>query len=295
MVPGERRLSRRPSADHRASVVEAALTRRCDAETACAPFHRLQKDAVATLDALADAGPCVLILGDSLSRGPSPGPDGADLHDYPDHLFNMLAIAEGSPHRAYAPGQLLDEVAVALVRRLGPGDGLVIQDAGPHHGVSELAGLAVRRLAAAADPGVRVAAVTAPGDARTAAEFDWSRPLPGGRSPNDAVRAAARRCGAGLIDLEALRPIWDTALEPHGLRALQADGVHFTRAGGALYAAALATLLAGVTDRSAPALSQAVAPGGASWFTRLAASAMRSGRAAASPEGGATSTASRGR
>ncbi|MGX6648992.1 hypothetical protein ACWCOP_13735 [Maricaulaceae bacterium MS644] len=236
----------------------------------------------------------MLMLGDSLSRGPSPRPDGADIFDHPDLMFNAVAIEGGSPFRAYAPGQLLDEVAIGLARLLRPGDVLVLQDAGPHHGVAALAGLAVERLIAAARPGVRPVAVTAPADAHTPAACDWSTPLSPAGSANDAVREAARRCAAGVVDLERLRPVWDAELSVIGLRVLEPDGVHLTRAGGALYAAAAAGAAAVVNERAARALAGAVDGESGSRFTRLAASAMRSGVAAVGPDIGAERAASRG-
>lgn len=284
MVPGECGLSANPPNDVRAAIIATALERRHEAEAGCAPFHRIQKDAGATLEALGQDGPRVLMLGDSLSRGPSPRPGGADVFDHPDLMFNALAVEGGSPFRAFAPGQVLDEVAIGLVRQLRPADVLVVQDAGPHHGVAALAGLAVERLIAAARPGVRPVAVTAPADAHTPSVCDWSTPLSPAGSANDAVREAARRCAAGVVDLERLRPAWDAELAALDLRVLEPDGVHLTRAGAALYAAAAAGAAARVDERAARALAGAVNGKSVSRFTRLAASAMRSGVAAVGPK-----------
>lgn len=271
-----------------------ALHRHHGAENDCAPFHRLQKDAAATLEELGRGGPCVLILGDSLSRGPFPQADRANIFDHPDLMFNAVAIEAGSPFRAYVPGQLLDEVAIGLVRQLRPGDGLVLQDAGPHHGVAALAGLAVKRMIAAAQPGVRPVVVTAPGDTNTPAACNWSTPLSPAGSANDAVREAARRCGAGVVDLDRLRPAWDTELAPMDLRVLEADGVHLTRAGAALFAAATVGAVAEVSKPAAQALAGAVKRESVSRFTRLAASAMRSGMDAAGHDAGIECVADRG-
>lgn len=219
-------------------------------------LHRSNKDFLRTLEGVQQDGPVVVLLGDSVFRGPRPVvpgllPGSLSPLWHVDSALNLILMDEEVPLRVLAPGWLFDDyVTEILSNRLRPCDYAVFQDAGfaPRSAWSTYHRMvALARAKPKAPSTAPLIVLTTWQDARTPRECRWDIPGADGFSANEALRRAVLTIRIDqpciLLDLERLDAV---ALARHAFSApepLQEDGVHLSPSGTMVLALALACRL----------------------------------------------------
>jgi hypothetical protein len=184
----------------------------------------------------------VHLAGDSIFRGyalrrfseeVSPGDPLWDFRS-PWSMANLICEENGIAARfSYYPAQSfvdakLSKRLVAYIKSglVQSGDWLVLEDGGCHGSQPDALQASLSALMDRINrSGVKRGVLTmfdyppAPLDCQFDAKF-------GGRSINDAIRAAATASGAACLDMNAQMDAWKDAVENAGLPIMHADGIH---------------------------------------------------------------------